>query len=310
MIPNRFPDRGEEPEYNTVDAALWFVHAVWRYSQRTSDRKVLKEQLLPAVEAVLHGYRGGTRYGIRMDEDGLITAGEPGTNLTWMDAKVGDLVVTPRLGKPVEINALWYHALRCACEMLRKLRRPAGEWSGLAEGVRESFNAAFWNPETKSLYDVVGPDGPDPSIRPNQVLALSLRSNLVPQARAEAILDCVTTHLLTPYGLRSLAPADPRYRPTYAGSVWERDTGYHQGTVWGWLIGPYVDALVNTRGLTDTTKDEIRTLLDPLLAHLSEAGLGSVSEIFDADAPHKPGGCISQAWSVAELLRVYHQYLI
>jgi predicted glycogen debranching enzyme len=309
MIPNRFPDYGLEPEYNTVDAALWFVHSAWRYFQQTGDRATVRSSLLPAVQAIIEGYRDGTRYGIRMDEDGLVTAGEPGTQLTWMDAKIGDYVVTPREGKAVEINALWYHALRCAAELARSFRLGSNSYTALAKRAQASFNTKFWNEERGCLYDVLAPDGPDASIRPNQILAVSLRADLLPRERAGAVLDCVTQHLLTPYGLRSLAPEDPRYRAYYDGGTWDRDTAYHQGTVWAWLVGPYVDALVRVRGLSDETRAEARKLLDPLLDHVRDAGLGSISEIFDGDAPHMPRGCVSQAWSVAEVLRVYHQYL-
>jgi predicted glycogen debranching enzyme len=308
MIPNRFPDHGESPDYNTVDAALWFVHATWLYFRRSSDAASLREVLFPAVLGVLKGYQEGSRYGIRMDEDGLILAGEPWTQLTWMDAKVGEYVVTPRIGKPVEISALWHHTLRCATELAQALGLDH-DYTALADKVKRSFTRKFWNPRANCLFDVLGPSGPDSSIRPNQIFALSLRPELLGAERRKAVFDRVTRDLLTPYGLRSLAPSEPAYHAHYAGDVWSRDTAYHQGTVWGWLIGPYVDAYVHVHGLSDETREEIRRLLEPLLEHLYEAGLGSVSEVFDGEPPHTPGGCVSQAWSVAELLRVYHQYV-
>ncbi len=309
MIPNRFPDGSQPPEYNTVDASLWFVHAIHAYIARFDDRELLHATLFPAVQAVIDGYRRGTRYGIRVDADGLVAAGEPGVQLTWMDAKVGDFVVTPRIGKPVEINALWYHALRCAAELAVKLGRDGSEYGHEAERVRVAFNNGFWNEDTGCLYDVLADDGPDGKVRPNQLLAVSLRGDLLSSDRAAAVLAAVERDLLTPVGLRSLTPRDPDYRQHYRGDPWQRDTAYHQGTVWAWLIGPFVDALVRVHGLTEQTRLRIRQVLEPLLAHTAEAGLGSISEIFDADPPHTPRGCISQAWSVAEVLRVYRQYL-
>ena len=309
MIPNRFPDAGSAPEYNTVDAPLWFIHAVRTYVQRFGDPETLRETLFPAVQAIIEGYQAGTRYGIRVDADGLVTAGETGVQLTWMDAKVGDYVVTPRSGKPVEINALWYHGLRCAAELAETLGLDDA-YSAEAERARESFNASFWNEAAGCLYDVVMPEGPDAKVRPNQVFAVSLRPELLPEERAASVVAALERELLTPYGLRSLSPNDPAYCATYGGDVWHRDTAYHQGTVWAWLIGPYVDALVNVRGLSEETRGAARQLLEPLLEHLKDAGLGSISEVFDAEPPYRPGGCVSQAWSVAEVLRVYRQYLL
>jgi predicted glycogen debranching enzyme len=308
MLPNRFPDDGAEPEYNTVDAALWFVHAAHRCALHPKADAGLRVELFSAIRQVLEGYTQGARYGIRQDVDGLITAGESGQQLTWMDARVGDYVVTPRRGKPVEINALWYHALLCAAEMAGE-GEEALVWRQRAAGVKKAFNRLFWNAEQECLYDVIGDGGPDTSIRPNQIFAVSLRPDLLSQARARKVLACVREFLLTPYGLRSLSARSPEYRGSYRGDVWERDTAYHQGTVWGWLIGPYVDALVRVRGLTGPTRAEIEGLLQPLLQHVHAAGLGSLSEIFDADPPHRPGGCVSQAWSVGEVLRVAIEYL-
>lgn len=304
LLPNCFADSGDACDYNTVDAALWFVHAIRSYYDRTGDRDTLRA-LLPAVREVVAGYRRGTRYGIRMDEDGLVAAGEPGTQLTWMDAKIDDLVVTPRLGKPVEINALWYHALRSLAELSAALGEDDDGAEALSRRVRWSFNEQFWNDARGCLFDVLAPDGPDGSIRPNQLFAVSLRPGLLPPKRRRGVLEVVRRHLLTPYGLRSLAPGDPHYRGRYEGDRWARDTAYHQGTVWPWLIGAYVDAYFHVHGASDVSREAIRELLEPLLGHVEEAGLGGVSEIFDGDPPHRPRGCPWQAWSAAELLRAY-----
>lgn len=308
MIPNRFPDSGETPEYNTVDAALWFVHAVTLYFERSQDKKTLAESLFPAVESILTHYRSGTRFNIHADENGLIYAGEAGTQLTWMDAKIGSYVVTPRQGQPVEINALWYNALRRAGTLAAALQRPDPH-AKLAEQVRAGFNRNFWNPQANCLYDVLTSEGPDASIRPNQIFAVSLQPDLLPRERQAAVVQKVRKELLTPYGLRTLSPSDSRYHPRYEGDSWSRDTAYHQGTVWPWLIGAYCDALITVEGSGETTRGQIRTVLEPLLFHLHEAGLGSISEIYDGDAPHRPCGCIAQAWSVAEVLRVWRQYV-
>ncbi len=306
MVPNRFPDAGEQPEYNTIDASLWFIHAVDRYLAASQDEASVRETAWHAVKQILDGYRGGTRFGIRMAEDGLITGGVPGSQLTWMDAKVGDWVVTPRHGKPVEIQALWVRAL----EVGEALARRFGE-ADYADRCRDdrsraiaSFQKRFWYEEGGYLYDVIdGPEGHDASFRPNQLYALSLVDGLVPRDRAQQILRLVEKQLLTPVGLRTLSPRDPRYRARYEGGVVERDGAYHQGTVWPFLLGPLVTAWVKTFGRTVATRKKARGFLTGLDAHLQEACLGQISEIFDAEAPHRPRGCFAQAWSVAEPLR-------
>jgi glycogen debranching enzyme len=306
MLPNRFPDVGEQPEYNTIDASLWFLHAIDRYLAASRDEARVRETAWPAVKQVLDGYRRGTRYGIRMDEDGLITGGGPDTQLTWMDAKVGDWVITPRHGKPVEIQALWVRAL----EVGEALARRFGE-ADYADRCRNdrsravaSFRKRFWNEAGGYLYDVIdGPEGNDASLRPNQLYALSLVDGLVPRNRARQVLRLVEEQLLTPVGLRTLSPQDPRYRPRYEGSVVERDSAYHQGTVWPFLLGPFVTAWMKVFGQSATARKKACSFLAGLDAHLQEACLGQVSEIFDAQAPHKPRGCFAQAWSVAEPLR-------
>jgi predicted glycogen debranching enzyme len=306
MVPNRFPDAGEQPEYNTIDASLWFIHAIDRYLAASRDEARVRETAWHAVKQILDGYRRGTRYGIRMAEDGLITGGVPGAQLTWMDAKVGDWVVTPRYGKPVEIQALWVRAL----EVGETLARRFGE-ADYADQCRNdrskaiaSFRKRFWYEDGAYLYDVIdGPEGNDASLRPNQLYAISLVDELLPRDRAQQILRLVEEHLLTPVGLRTLSPQDPRYRTRYEGGVVERDGAYHQGTVWPFLLGPFVTAWMKVFGQSVATRNRARSFLAGLEAHLHEACLGQVSEIFDAEAPHQPRGCYAQAWSVAEPLR-------
>lgn len=302
MIPNRFPDQGQTPEYNTVDATLWYFQALYHYLAHTADQQLL-EDLFPVLADIISWHLQGTRYGIHMDEDGLLTAGEAGVQLTWMDAKVGDWVVTPRMGKPVEINALWYNALRLMRIWADSLGQPSGRYAEIARLSRESFARRFWYGPQGYLFDVVdGPEGDDPSLRPNQIFAVSLPYSLLDGQKARAVLEAVTAKLLTPRGLRSLSPDDPRYVGHYRGDQWRRDSAYHQGTVWAWLIGPYVDA--HLRIYRDPAA--ARRLLEPFFTQLSEAGIGSLGEIFEGDAPHRPCGCISQAWSVAEVLRAWH----
>jgi glycogen debranching enzyme len=305
-VPNRFPDAGEQPEYNTIDASLWFIHAIDRYLAASRDEARVRETAWPAVKQILDGYRRGTRYGIRMDEDGLIMGGTPGAQLTWMDAKVGDWVVTPRHGKPVEIQALWVRAL----EVGETLARRFGE-ANYADQCRNdrrkaiaSFRNRFWYEDGGYLYDVIdGPGGDDASLRPNQLYAISLVDGLLPRDRAQQILRLIEVQLLTPVGLRTLSPHDPRYCARYEGGVVERDGAYHQGTVWPFLLGPFVTAWITVFGQSAAARNKARSFLAGLEAHLHEACLGQVSEIFDAQAPHQPRGCFAQAWSVAEPLR-------
>ncbi len=308
MLPNRFPDRGEAPEFNAVDASLWFVIAVHELFERCNtpgyalpraDRATLES----AVDAILTGYAGGTRFGIRLDEDGLLAAGQPGLQLTWMDARVGDQVITPRTGKPVEVQALWLNALWVA-------RSTWPRWAALFERGRAAFEARFWNDATGTLHDVIDvdhrPGTADATLRPNQIFALGgLPVTLVSGDRARRALDAVESHLWTPMGLRSLAPAAPGYIGRYGGGVASRDGAYHQGTVWPWLLTPFVEAWVRARGRRPAVLAEARDrFLSPLLRHLDEHGLGHVSEIADGDRPHTPNGCPFQAWSVGELLRL------
>jgi predicted glycogen debranching enzyme len=309
MLPNRFPDAGETPEYNTVDAALWFFEAARAYLVYTGDLEFVRDELYPVFVDIISWYARGTRYGIKVDTSGLLDSGELGVQLTWMDAKVGDWVVTPRRGKPVEIQALWYSALcmmedlanRFGDEVARKRYRH------MAAVAHWSFNRLFWNEELACLYDVVNGGPPDASIRPNQIFAVSLPHSMLPRDRAQRVVQKVEEHLLTPFGLRSLAPSDPQYRGSYAGGPTERDGAYHQGTVWPWLLGPFISAYVKVNGGSEEARRQAHAWLFPLESHLAEAGLGHVSEIFDGDAPHRPCGCVAQAWSLAEILRVYFE---
>lgn len=306
MIPNRFPDAGDEPEYNTVDATLWFIHAINEYLQRTGDETFVRGKFYEQLKDILRWHERGTRYGIRMLENKLLRAGEAGVQLTWMDAKVGDWVVTPRTGSAVEIQALWYNALRIIEQMATRFGDEAthAHCHQLAETVHESFNRLFWNDDSQSLYDVVGDDGtPDAAVRPNQIFAVSLPYSMLGDARARGVVEIVRRELLTPYGLRSLSTHDPAYRGRYEGDSLARDGAYHQGTVWGWLIGPFITAYLKTHGRAPETLQQARAWTSSFRGHLMDAGLNQASEIFDGDAPHTPRGCIAQAWSIAELLR-------
>jgi len=303
MLPNRFPDAGEIPEYNTVDATLWFFEAVRSLLQYTNDIELVRANLYAVLTDIIDWHIKGTRYQIHVDADGLLYSGEPGVQLTWMDAKVGDWVVTPRHGKPVEIQALWYNALRVMEQLAAKFKdgKAKKKYAAMADKARASFNGVFWNEEAGCLYDVVSGDERDGSIRPNQVLAVSLKNSMVAPKRATSILGVIERELLTPRGLRTLSPNDPHYIGKYTGDPRSRDGAYHQGTVWPWLMGPYITAYVKTLGEKGGRKFAIEWLAD-FQDHLNEACLGQISEIFDGDAPHTPRGCVAQAWSVAELL--------
>jgi predicted glycogen debranching enzyme len=271
----------------------------------TNDEPFVMRELYPKLREIIEHYLAGTRYGIRVESDGLVHAGEPGTQLTWMDAKTGDRVVTPRIGKPVEIQALWHNALRIQQELAQKAG-DAGEAEFLgemAEYVRTNFNRLFWNDGDQCLYDVVNSGARDASIRPNQILAVSLRYPIVDRERGILILRAVEKHLLTPMGLRSLAPSDAAYRPEYRGGAAERDSAYHQGTVWPWLMGPFVTAYLRVHAGSSDARDRVERWLNGFGDHLRTAGLGQISEVADGNPPHAPGGCIAQAWSVGELLR-------
>jgi len=304
MLPNRFPDAGETPEYNTVDATLWFFEAVRALLQYTDDYEFVRTNLYSVLADIISWHVRGTRYNIHVDVDGLLVSGEPGVQLTWMDAKVGDWVVTPRHGKPVEIEALWYNALRVMQSLAKKFGEKDVEkqYLEMADRAHKSFNEQFWNKAEGCLYDFVDGDNRDGSIRPNQIIAVSLANSMVAKPKARSIIHVVERELLTPRGLRTLSPDHPHYRGRYEGNSWSRDGAYHQGTVWAWLMGPYITAYVKTFGQSAGRRFATEWLKN-FQQHLSVACAGQVSEIFDGDAPHAPRGCVAQAWSVAELLR-------
>ena len=303
MLPNRFPDSGDVIEYNTADATLWMFHALAEHLEAKRDPDLMRD-LFPTLLGIIHAHAEGTRYGIHVDaRDGLLHAGEPGLQLTWMDAKQGDRVFTPRIGKPVEINALWLHALHLAATFAGRLRENDEKrfCTDLLARAAQGFDR-FWNQERGCLYDVLDADGgasPDASVRPNQIFAVSLPLGVLSPERMRAVVDTCGRELLTSYGLRSLSPKDPAYVGRYAGDPWQRDAAYHQGTVWSWLLGPFARAHYRVH------RDARQALafLAPMAQHLAAGCLGSVSEIFDADAPHLPRGCFAQAWAVAEILR-------
>ena len=305
LIPNMFPDGSNQGLYHTADATLWFFHALYRYVSITRDRALLLH-LMPTLQDIVTRHLEGTDFGIHVDErDGLLVQGAEGYQLTWMDAKVDGWVVTPRRGKAVEINALWYNALRLLEGWLTEIRGRDAATSirAHADRARDSFNARFWNPERNYCFDVVdGPDGDSPECRPNQLLAISLDHPVLDRARWQPVVDACREKLLTPEGLRSLAPGEPEYKSRYFGDLRDRDAAYHQGTVWGWLIGPWIDAWLR---LHPDDRDGGRHFLDGLIAHLGAYGIGTIAEIFDATEPYTPRGCIAQAWSVAEVLRCW-----
>jgi predicted glycogen debranching enzyme len=300
LIPNLFPEGDQHGLYHTADATMWFFHAIDRYVTMTRDVETLRD-LLPALDEIMRFHRAGTLFGIRLDSDGLLAQGDPQLPLTWMDAKVQDWVVTPRRGKPVEINALWYNALRLLAEWRDAFGVADDELEQLAAQTKQSFNQRFWFESGGHLYDIVdGEAGDDTACRPNQILSFSLRYPVLDESRWASVLDVVTKKLLTPFGLRTLDPDHRDFKAQYFGDLRARDAAYHQGTVWAWLIGPYIDAWLRVH---PGGQRQARTLLEAFDGHLSEACVGSISEIFDAMPPHAPRGCIAQAWSVAEVLR-------
>jgi predicted glycogen debranching enzyme len=308
MLPNRFQEK-EPPEYNNVDGTLWYFIAVYKYFQATGDKEFVLNEILPVLKEIIDWHFKGTRYNIHVDEDGLLYAGKAGQQLTWMDARIGTWVVTPRMGKPVEIQALWYNVLKIFAELLRlnKQMKDADVVEASAAKARVSFEKLFWFAEGNYLYDVIDEFGkPDVTLRPNQLFAISLPFALVEGEKAKLVLKIVEEKLYTPVGLRSLPAEDVHYVHHYGGDQWHRDSSYHEGTVWSWLLGAYVDAMVKVK----CQKSKVKKVLDDFKYHLSEACIGQVSEIFDADAPHHPRGCVAQAWGVAEVLRVMKEYAL
>lgn len=304
LVPNMFTGPGEEPLYNTVDASLWYFYAIQKYLAYTKDYPFIKEHLWETMRDVIHYYKIGTRYGIAMDDDGLIIAGTPGLQLTWMDAKVGDWVVTPRQGKPVEINALWYNALMFMSE-LTGIFDKKDEYSELAEQVRQNFLLLFWNEEKQCLYDVVDGAEKDGCVRPNQIIAISLPYSALPQKLAQAVVERVFDELYAVYGFRSLSPQEQQFQGHYGGDQYYRDGAYHQGTAWSWLLGHFVTAYRKAFNYSPESLLTVRLLLAPMRDHLRDHGIGTISEIFDGEYPFTPRGCFAQAWGVAEVLRCY-----
>ena len=304
MVPNRFDDYGGPPHYNSIDATLWFVLAVDRYIRITGDENSWAQEFLGAVRSILQAYHDGTHFHIHADADGLIEGGSSDTQLTWMDVKFDNEAVTPRQGKPVEVNALWLEALHIMADRCRGVDdASARDFAARARRVADSFVKVFWHERRGCLYDCIGRDGPDPSIRPNQIIAVAMPHCPLSAAQQKSVVRVVVDNLLTPYGLRTLAPDDVRYRGQYGGSWESRDRAYHQGTAWPWLMGPLVQAHLKVHEFSDEARRQAAGWLEPFDQHLQEAGLGTISEIFDGDAPHEPRGCIAQAWSVAEILR-------
>ena len=306
MLPNRFPDEGETPDYNTVDATLWFFEAIRAYLAETDDIAFIRESIYEKLLGIIDWHIRGTRFNIHVDTDGVLFAGGDGLQLTWMDAKYGNTVYTPRTGKPVEIQALWYNALMITSDLATRLSdvKRAGQFSKMAEIAKDSFNGQFWHEDGEYLFDVINGEDRDASVRPNQIFAVSLHHSMLDPARARCVVEKVATELLTPFGLRSLARSDPQYSGVYRGSPEQRDSTYHQGTVWAWLIGPFVDAFRKVHSKDAKAEARIDEIVSCLVDHLNRAMVGQISEIFDADSPHYPRGCAAQAWSVAELARI------
>ncbi|HEY3455093.1 MAG TPA: amylo-alpha-1,6-glucosidase [Bryobacteraceae bacterium] len=305
MLPNRWPDAGETPEYNTADATLWFFEAAGALARYSGDYSFVFEHLRDVLNSIIDWHLRGTRFCIHVNDRGLLECGEPGSHLTWMDVKIGDYAVTPRKGMPVEIEALWYNAL-CTMEDFAVRRNDAAasqKFGAMAARAKESFDELFWNEGAGCLFDVVDGEIRDASIRPNQIFSVSLTHPILTGERAARVLERVERDLLTPRGLRSLSKDDPQYRPHYQGPPWDRDNAYHQGTVWSWLLGPFVTSYLRVHDHSAPAREKAEAWLRGFEEHLREAGLGQISEIFDGDAPHTPRGCIAQAWSVGEILR-------
>lgn len=309
IVPNMFPDDNMPPLYNTVDASLWYFYAVYQYLHYTPAAEAeafVKEQIFPHLKEIISAYEKGTDFSIYMEDDGLIHAGSGLDQITWMDVRVGDWVATPRHGKPVEINALWYNALRIMESLCEKFDEDASAYRTRAEQVKESFNAKFWDSANQCLFDVVDGDEPDDHIRPNQVYAVSLPFSLLPEEQEKAVVALVEKELFVGCGLRSLAPDHPDYHGIYCGALAKRDAAYHQGTAWGFLLGGFFSAYMKVNHHSSSAAANAVRMLEPVRKHLTDSGcIGSISEIFDGDAPHNPRGCYAQAWSVGEVLRCY-----
>lgn len=308
LVPNMFPDNGQEPLYNTADASLWYFYAVDAYLKATgekSDYDFVQKQIYPALCSIIHAYETGTDFSIYMEEDALIHAGSGNDQVTWMDVRVGDWVVTPRHGKPVEINALWYNALCVMAELSSRFHQDSTHYKMLAQKAADSFRSQFWNPDRHCLYDVIDGQIKDDSIRPNQIFAVSLPHTMLSHEQAYEVVKTVENKLLAGPGLRSLSPDHRDYHGIYCGSLPKRDAAYHQGTAWGYLMGAFITAYLKVHGNTPEAKKQALVFLEPVKKHLYEGCIGSISEIFDGDEPHTCRGCYAQAWSVGEILRCY-----
>ncbi len=309
LLPNVFDDNsGEAAHYNTVDASLWFFYAIREYYRYTEDNEFI-EEIYPSLEEILDKHKKGTLYNIKMDkDDGLLNAGEEGVQLTWMDAKIEDWVVTPRHGKAVEINALWYNALMIFNELGSKIGNKESNLN-IIKKIKDNFTKVFWYEEGQYLYDYINDKEKDSSLRPNQVFVVSLPYSLLDRDKERKVIDNIYQKLYTPVGLRSLSPDDPSYHPNYKGRRAVRDAAYHQGTVWGWPIGHFFEGYLKVNDFSKDAKDKVLRMYKPFEDHLNHYGIGSISEVFDGDYPHEPRGCPAQAWSVSELLRIYESYL-
>ena len=308
MIPNRFDDYDNSTHFNSVDASLWFINSAFQYLRATDDSKTFMQEMMPTIRWIVDSYQKGTRFEIHADTDGLITAGDEQTQLTWMDAKCDGITFTPRYGKAVEVNALWYNSLCLLAKFYaNRDEEIAGRYESMAGKGRSSFCELFWNESKGYLNDCILPDGSiDDSLRPNQIFAVSLNFSPLSQQQQASVVGVVQKHLLTPYGLRTLSPDAADYKGVYTGPMRQRDEAYHQGTVWPYLIGPFIEAYLKVNKFSRESKNQAAQFVEPLLEHLTEDGcFGSISEIFDGDEPHKPKGCFAQAWSVAELIRAY-----
>ncbi len=306
MLPNRFPDEGETPEYNTVDATLWYFEAIRAYVEKTGDYEFVRKEIYEKLIESIHWHQKGTRFGIYLDDDGLLHAGTSGTQLTWMDAKDGDLVFTPRIGKPVEIQALWFNALKTMEDFARRFRDSDGAqmYKKLARNTRIAFNNNYWYEHGEYLYDYIDGNNRYKSLRPNQIFAVSLRHSMLSVYRAKKVVQAVDNYLFTPVGLRTLSPNDSMYKGTYCGTIFQRDSAYHQGTAWAWLIGGFIESLNRIYPKGRKIRSRTDDIISGIEKTLTQVGIGQISEIFDGDEPHLPRGCFAQAWSVAEVLRI------
>jgi predicted glycogen debranching enzyme len=304
LLPNCFPDGDEAPFYNTVDASLWYFYAVYKYLVYTGDLEFVREQVYPVLKDIIHWYINGTDYNIFMDEDGLLNAGTPDVQLTWMDAKVDEWVVTPRNGKPVEVNALWYNAV-CVLEDLARVYGEQLAYHDSIGKIKDSFTGSFWSETKGYLCDVISPEGKDWKVRPNQLLAVSLPYSMLTGEQARRVVRKVWQELYVAYGIRSLSPECGEYKGVYSGDRVQRDGSYHQGTAWSWLMGPFITAYRKAYNYSAASREQARLFLEPFRSHLRDRGIGQISEIFDGNEPVIPRGCFAQAWGVAEVLRAY-----